>query len=60
MFCDMISTTKSDTRLATIVVTRIIEQRVCTCREDSSKLVAGGVGILIVVGALYAFLNSQF
>ena len=30
------------------------------CRDDSSKLVAGGVGILLVVGALYTFLNSQF
>ena len=30
------------------------------CRDDSSKLVAGGVGILVVVGAVYAFLNSQF
>ncbi|CAK0770995.1 hypothetical protein CVIRNUC_003822 [Coccomyxa viridis] len=28
--------------------------------DDSSKLVAGGVGILVVVGAVYAFLNSQF
>ncbi|CAL5223004.1 g5453 [Coccomyxa viridis] len=28
--------------------------------EDSSKLVAGGVGILVAAGALYAFLNSQF
>ena len=36
------------------------EEGSCMCRDDSSKLVAGGVGILVVVGAVYAFLNSQF
>ena len=36
------------------------QEGLCMCRDDSSKLVAGGVGILVVVGAVYAFLNSQF
>ena len=30
------------------------------CRSDTPVLVAGGVGILVVVAAVYFYLNSQF
>lgn len=30
------------------------------CRGDTPVLLAGGVGILVVVAAVYLYLNSQF